>query len=130
MQKSAFNNYDPRPIPLGNDLRTTASAVYPEALGIPKKFIPKLKVNEHAFLGGANFPSPLNEVLPCLVNPALKLNRTYGEPPILDGFAYRPATGIARNQPPGLGSDVQRNMYFKAPILPEPMNNNMRNFGP
>ena len=28
------------------------------------------------------------------------------------------ATGIARNQPPGLGSDVQRSMYFEAPILP------------
>ena len=59
-----------------------------------------------------------NEVLPCLVNLALKLNRTYGEPPVLDGFAYRPGTGIARNQPPGLRSDVQRSMCFKAPILP------------
>ena len=77
MQKPAFDNYAPRPIPLGNDLRTVASAVYPEASGVSKKINCKLKVNEkRPFLDGANFPSPLNEVLPYFVNLALKLKRT------------------------------------------------------
>lgn len=130
MHKSAFNNYDGRPIPLGNELMTRASVVYPEASGIPKKFIPKIsQFNDRPFLGGANFPNPLDEVLPCMVSTALNLNRTYGEPPVSDGFALRPITGIARNQPRGLGTDDKRDMLFRKPLLPQPMNNNMKSFG-
>ena len=130
MHKSAFNHLDSRPIPLGNDLRPKVTAVYPEPLGIPEQFIPEItQGNDLPFLGRANFPHPLNEVYPCLVNPALKLDRTYGEPPVNDGYAYRPITGIARNQVPGLGTDKRRNALFKKGILPQPMNNNMKSFG-
>ena len=130
MHKSAFNNYDPRPIPLGNDIRLKASPVYPVPLGNPDTLVPKIdQTYDRKFLGHVNFPSPTNEVLPCLVSPALKLNRTYGEPPIYDSYGLRPLTGIARNQPAGLASNDQRDALFKKPLLPEPMNNNMKSFG-
>ena len=47
---------------------------------------------------------------------------------IMDGFAYRPIVGNARNQSRGLGSDKKRDALFRKKLLAPPMNNNMKNF--
>ena len=132
MQQTAYNNYDPRPMPTGTDLmpRATADGVSYFNSGIPDKFIAKIsQFNDRPFLGGANFPNKSMEVLPCMISPALNLDRTYGEPPVVDGYALTPSMGIARNQPRGLATDPKREALFRKKLLPPPMNNNTKNFG-
>ena len=131
-QQTAYNNYDPRPMPVGFDLMPSAS---PNGdyfhTGIAGDFIPVIsQENPLPYLGQCNFPNKSNEIYPCMPSKALNLNRTYGEPPIVDGYAYRPLFGLARNQPRGLATDSKRDALFRKKLLPPPMNNNMKNYGP
>ena len=129
-QQTAYNNYDPRPMPVGTELLSKGGGFY-SASGIADKFNPTIsQENNLPFLGRCNFPNKSMEIYPCMPSLALNLDRTYGEPPIMDGFAYRPIVGNARNQSRGLGSDKKRDALFRKKLLAPPMNNNMKNYGP
>tara|TARA_B100000780_G_C20752838_1_gene299107 strand:+ start:70 stop:468 length:399 start_codon:yes stop_codon:yes gene_type:complete len=129
-QQTAYNNYDPRPMPVGTDLMARGGGYYSDS-GIADDFIPFIsQENDLPFLGQCNFPNKADEVYPCMPSQALHLDRTFGAPPIIDGFAYRPIVGNARNQARGLGTDRNRDALFRQRLLPPPMNNNMRNYGP
>ena len=45
-------------------------------------------------------------------------------------FAYRPIVGNEHNQARGLGTDKDRDVLVNDPLLPPPMSNDMKNFGP
>ena len=129
-QQTAYNNYDPRPMPVGDELMARGGGYYSDD-GIPSFLLPEIsQENNLPFLGRCNFPNKADEVYPCMPSQALNLDRTFGEPPIMDGFGYRPIVGNARNQARGLGTDRKRDALFRKPLLPPPMNNNMRNYGP
>ena len=128
--QTAYNNYDPRPMPVGTDLLPTAVLARQFVSGIPDNLHgKKLKSYDAPFLGGVNLPNPTQQVLPCLVSPSLNLNRVYGEPPIAGTHGLTPLVGNARNQPRGLATDPERDALFRKKLLPPPMNNNMKNFG-
>lgn len=122
-QNTAYNNYDPRPLPQLNDLLPRASIVRDQYCGIPDKFNNPLdQTDKFRHMGGANMPNKYDEVYPCYVSPALNLNRTIGAPPVLDTIGMTPSMGVARNQPLGIGTDFkQAKLFAKRPMVP-PMN--------
>ena len=122
-QNTAYNNYDPRPLPQGTDLLPHVKLVREQYCGIPDKLLNPLdQTDTFRHMGGANMPNKYNEVYPCYVSPALNLHRTIGAPPVLDTIGMTPVTGVARNQPLGLGTDFkQAKLFNKRPMAP-PMN--------
>lgn len=129
-QNTAYNNYDPRPMPVGTELMPKATLGTIDKTGIPDKFIAKIdQFNEVPLLGGAAFPNKANEIYPCFTSPALHLEDMHGQPPILDGFAFTPSTGVARNQPNGLGTDEKQVKLFRQRPFAPAMSNNAKSFG-
>ena len=87
-QQTAYNNYDPRPMPVGTDLMARGGGNYSDS-GIADDFIPEIsQENDLPFLGRCNFPNKADEVYPCMPSQALHLDRraltspSVGEPPV------------------------------------------------
>ena len=82
-QQTAYNNYDPRPMPVGTDLMARGGGNYSDS-GIADDFIPEIsQENDLPFLGRCNFPNsrrglPVYAVAGAPFRPHLRRAARYG----------------------------------------------------